>query len=181
MVVVVAIRTACSDNKVSRARMKLADIPQDNKQTSSSEPVPALATPMCPPAGIKPLEPSAPGTGHHKVFLHWNAGKPPQGVGYCLYRSTRKKAAEKNPTCQECEQINTYPVDGTACVDDLVQNGAIYHYVTTAITQKRELSKSSNEIRVRIPPFEHPVGHPPRGFYPSCRRTRADNVLPPSP
>jgi hypothetical protein len=90
-------------------------------------------------------------------------------IGYCLYRSAIKKAAKDNPTCRDCEQINTFPVFGTACVDDLVTNGAMYYYVVAAITPNRPLSLSSNEITVQIPRGERLIGNPPPGSYPSCR------------
>jgi hypothetical protein len=174
--VMLVICTACWDNKVSEVRVKLEGHPQDSKKTSSAESAPTLSPPLCPPAGVQPLETSAPGTGNHKVFLRWNASKSSKDVGsddvaYCLYRSISKEAAKKNPTCRNCEQINTIPVFGTACVDDVVKNGATYYYVVTAIGRNRALSLPSNEIIVPIPRNEHLVGRPPPGSYPLCRAT----------
>lgn len=166
--VAVTIPTACSEN-TSRMHVHLTDSPQDN---SASKVAAELL--KCPPAKVTPLGPSVPRTGHHKVFLKWNASKPSkrapaEAVGYCLYRSTTKGAAKENPRCDECEQINTYPVSGTTCVDDLVQDGAIYYYVAAAITQNNEVSISSNEVKVQISAIEQPMGNRPSGFYPSCR------------
>jgi hypothetical protein len=184
ILLMLALASACSDNKVSRIHIKLEDTPQD-KKTASNRPVPVPPPLLCPPAGVAPLEPSAPGTGHHKVFLKWNASKPSKNAtgevaGYCLYRSTQKKVALKNPICQDCEQVNIFPVSGTACVDDLVKDGAKYYYVAAAIGRNRDLSTPSNEIRVEIPQVEHSMGDPPPGSYPSCRATPAQKGSPSS-
>jgi hypothetical protein len=169
----VVIHIACSDSKVSRVRLKLEDSPQQSQKTSAKT-VPAPQPLVCPPAGVSSLQRAAPGTGSHKVFLHWNASKDLKDaendtIAYCLYRSTKKKAAKDNPTCRDCEQINTSPIFGTSCVDDVVKNGATYYYVVAAISPNRPLSPSSNEIIVQIPPGEHTVGDSPQGAYPSCR------------
>jgi hypothetical protein len=182
IVIVLAFVWTCSDNKVSRIHIKLEDTPQD-KKTASNRPVPVPPPLICPPGGVAALEPSAPGTGHHKVFLRWNASKPPKDAsgevaGYCLYRSTQKNAAQKNPICRDCERVNIFPVSGTACVDDLVKDGAKYYYVAAAIGRNRDLSTPSNEITVEIPHVEHPVGDSPPGLYPSCRATPAQKESP---
>ena len=90
-------------------------------------------------------------------------------VGYCLYRSTNEKAAKKNPTCSECEQINSIPINGTGCVDDLVKDGAIYYYVAAAINLKERLSSSSNAARAVIPDSKRSVRSTSVGSYPPCR------------
>jgi hypothetical protein len=169
-----AFARACSNHKVSRIHIKLEDLPAD-KNLASNRPV--LQQPLrCPAAGIPPLQPSEPGTGDHKVFLKWNASKPSndaasEAVGYCLYRTTKKDSdAKKNPTCRDCEQINIFPVPGTACMDDLVKDGETYFYVAVAIAQNRDLSTTSNEIRVEIPKTKQPSRRdPPPGLYPACR------------
>jgi hypothetical protein len=110
---------------------------------------------LCPAGGSPTLQPST-ATGHHKVLLTWKASAPgarPEDntVGYCLYRSLKKDVAKSNATCSACEQINSVPVTGTACVDDLVQDGALYYYVVTAMNAAGNRSSSSNEIPVAIP------------------------------
>jgi hypothetical protein len=130
--------------------------------------------PGCPPAGSPMLQPSAPHTGHHKVILTWNPSAPsphPEDnpVGYCLYRSPTKGAALKNATCSNCEQINLVPVVGTACVDDLVQDGATYFYVATAINVNKIRSVSSNEIIVPIPASPKVSSASMPTSYPLCR------------
>jgi hypothetical protein len=177
-----AFASACSDNKASSVHIKLENLPQDkkldvNRPAASSQPL------MCPPGGIKQLEASAPRTGHHKVFLKWNASKVSkqtslEAMGYCLYRSTVKDVAKKDPTCGDCEQVNVFPVKQTACIDDLVKDGETYFYVAVAIAQNHALSSTSNEIRVEIPGTDRPVGHPPAGFYGACRATPAETESP---
>jgi len=66
------------------------------------------------------------------VTLSWNASAPSansesKAVGYCLYRSKKQNAAKQTPTCRDCEQINSIAIAGTECVDDLVEDGAIYY------------------------------------------------------
>jgi hypothetical protein len=137
-------------------------------------PVP-ISPPTCPPAGVISLQPSSPGTGDHKVFLKWNASVMPSGatdknaVGYCLYRSATKSAAKREPTCSSCERVNIVPVPGTACVDDLVKDGATYFYVATAINRDSQISSSSNEVPVVIPRSPRSVRPAPAGSYPFCR------------
>lgn len=177
ILIVLACAPACSDNKASKIHIKLADLPQD-KKTDSGRPAPESLPLQCPPAGLKPLEESAHQT-HHKVFLKWHRSKRSKdaandAVGYCLYRSTKKGAAKENPKCLDCEQVNIFPIAGTACVDGWVEDGAKYYYVATAISRNRDLSIASNEIPVKIPRTKHPIGHPPPGFYPSCRATPAE-------
>jgi hypothetical protein len=181
ILIVVTIGTACSENKVSKTHIKLEDRPQDKTSPASRPPEPL----KCPSTSFKPLAPSATQTGHHRVFLRWDASKPSkaapaEAVGYCIYRSATKDVAKKNPTCPGCEQVNVYPIRGTTCVDELVQDGATYYYVAAAITQNRDLSKSSNEVKVLIPALAELVGQPPPGPYPSCRAIPADSAPPSS-
>jgi hypothetical protein len=143
----------CQSNNVSRVRIKLQDQPQDKPAIATR---PVQPPPVCPPAGVLPLQAGAPGTGDHKVTLTWNASSAAANsegaaFGYCLYRSKVRHAAKGNPLCQECEQINRVPISSTGCVDDLVADSTQYYYVATAINSKGILSAASNEIPVRIP------------------------------
>ena len=118
------------------------------------------------------LQPS-PATGHHKVLLTWKASAPgarpvDNAVGYCLYRSLKKDVATYNATCSDCEQINSVPVAGTACVDDLVQDSALYFYVVTAINGSGNRSSSSTQVQVAIPAANVRTGVV-LGAYPMCR------------
>jgi len=140
------------------------------KGTTAATTVPGL--PPCPPAGSPMLQPSS-STGHHKVMLSWNAsvsatGSADNPVGYCLYRSKTQSAAKKNPTCSDCEQVNPTPVVGTGCLDDLVEDGAAYYYVVTAITDKGNPSSSSNETPAVIPANQS-ASTSSANTYPLCR------------
>jgi hypothetical protein len=156
-----------------------ASLPAERTITSAR---PSLATsrstlPPCPSAGL-PILQSSSQTGHHKVILTWNASAAsadPEGkvVGYCLYRSQTQLAAKQNPRCSNCEQINSTPIVGTGCVDDLVLDSATYYYVATSINAKGNISISSNETTAPIPPGNKPPGSVPVSSLPSCRAPTA--------
>jgi len=131
---VLQIVSACSDNSVSRVRLKLED-PKEKKVAKATL---SAAPPVCPAAGLAPLQPLPYKTGHHKVTLTWHASVPPTNpnltaVGYCLYRSKKKNVARKSATCSDCERVTPTSIARTGCVDDLVEDGATYYYVATAI------------------------------------------------
>jgi hypothetical protein len=87
-----------------------------------------------------------------------------------LYRSKKKDAAKQNPTCRDCEQINSIAIAGTGCVDDLVEDGAIYYYVVTAITTQGNPSSPSNAILIQIPASKESANPVSVGSDPLCRR-----------
>lgn len=91
----------------------------------------------------------------HKVILSWIASpRSPTtqkvAVGYCLYRSKKKDAVRERPTCRKCQQINTVPVVGTSCVDDVIENKATYYYAVTAVNADGYASAPSNEAIAQI-------------------------------
>ena len=144
------------------------------KAAASTPPVPVPELLRCPPAGSPMLKSSAPATGHHRVVLTWNASAQSvhptdNAAGYCLYRSKKKDVAAKNAICSECEQINSVPIVGTGCVDDLVQDRTLYHYVVTAISLGGMSSASSNEIPVKIPDNKQNLASLAAPPYPLCR------------
>ena len=172
---VLQIVSACSDNSVSRVRLKLED-PKEKKVAKATL---SAAPPVCPAAGLAPLQPLPYKTGHHKVTLTWHASVPPTNpnltaVGYCLYRSKKKNVARKSATCSDCERVTPTPIARTGCVDDLVENGATYYYVATAIAPGGQLSSSSNEITVAIPPTKQSLGPLANSSYPPCRAPGSD-------
>src|SRR5260370_40875244 len=122
--------------------------------------LPAAAEPKlppCPPAALPTLQPSPRKTGHHKVTLSWNASAPSansesNAVGYCLYRRKKQDAAKQSDKCSDCEQINSTPVAGTACVGDLVEDGATYSYVVIAVSAIGSPTSPSNGASAQIPP-----------------------------
>jgi hypothetical protein len=134
----------------------------------------------CPPAGSPMLQQTAPNVGHHRVLLDWKASVPSkdpkaQIVGYCLYRSKEKGAAKKNPRCAGCEQINTIPIQGTRCRDDLVEDNKTYYYVAVAIAKNRQISLASNEALAPIPKSKNSIQSPMASGYPPCRLAPGSN------
>jgi len=171
LIVFQGVGPACRDNNVSRVHVKLEDVPTE-KRLPLNRPTPV--TLVCPGAGVAPLKRSQPGTGDHTVILTWNASAPSinpdsTAVGYCLYRSKTPKVAKKKATCSDCEQINSIPLVGTACVDDVVADGSTYFYVATAISRSGQLSSSSNEITVVIPRSKQSARSPSSASPPLCR------------
>jgi hypothetical protein len=165
---------------IRRVRSGAGENPQlariaDTNKTPRANDQPGF--PGCPPAVLPALQPSQ-NTGHHKVTLSWNANPPSldpaiKAVGYCLYRSKTPQAAKQNPLCTNCEQINSKPIAGTGCVDNLVEDGASYYYVVTAINAAGKISTSSNETPAPIPNTKAAAGSAPASSYPSCRATTA--------
>lgn len=143
--------------------------------------VPAVAEPplpLCPAEGIATLQPSGSKSGGHKVTLSWRASaasaKPQaNAVGYCLYRSKSRSSVTQYLTkqtrkCAECELVNATAFDGTTCVDDLVQDGATYYYVVTAVNANGHPSSPSNETPAKIPD-KASVSSSAVASHPSCR------------
>ncbi len=158
----------------TRTSPQSAAVPKSN-QTLQATATPKL--PPCPPAGLPKLQASPQTTGHHKVTLSWNTGVPPgnsesKPVGYCLYRSKKQNAAKQNATCSNCEQINSIALADTACIDDLVEDGAKYYYVVTAIDAKEKISLSSNEALAQIPSGTKSTNSASQGSFPLCRATQ---------
>jgi len=175
VVFILAVTSACKDINTTKIRINLADTPQGTPASKRAVGVQPLRPVTCPPIGIAPLQPGAPGTGDHKVFLRWNASVASANSspvsGYCLYRSVKKIPAKIDVKCLACERINTTPIPGTSCVDNLVQDGKKYFYGAAAIDQNQQLSTTSNQPLVVIPSTPQPVGNPPPGSYPDCRAT----------
>jgi hypothetical protein len=173
--------TAQSSPSPSANLQSTAAPKQENPSSAATQAPP----PPCPSAGLPPMQSSQPGTGHHKVILSWNASASSpnavrSAVGYCVYRRKEKEkkkeekkeknAAKVKPTCGKCENVNSVPVIGTSCVDDVVVDGATYDYMVTAINAKGISSTPSNVATAVIPPEKQsrsvPVSSPPP---PSCR------------
>lgn len=168
-----------SCSKQDNDRIILRDVPERSETAQGARL--ATRTPSCPPAGIPPLQSSAPRTGHHKVTFTWNASpisstSGNNAVGYCLYRSRKENAAKKNPTCPVCEQINVVPVAGLVCVDDLVEDSTTYYYVVTAINAAGRISPASNQSTVPIPSAMQIKSVPPGSQPPSCRAAAQPSV-----
>jgi hypothetical protein len=115
---------------------------------------------VCPPGGVPIKRASLARTGHHQVFLSWNAGVSSTGQsdvvdGYCVYRSTKQNVAKQKATCSDCERLSAVALPATACFDDIVADGATYYYVVTAV-KAGQMSSSSNETAAHVPASAHP-------------------------
>jgi hypothetical protein len=164
--------------------------PTTNQKVTSAI-APATVLPPCPPnvslmlksAGRLPQAANSPITlGQHTVTLSWNASAASsipehQVVGYCVYRrkvdTTEKKGkkAKQNPDLTQGERITPIAIPATSCVDDQVQNEALYSYVVTAVNAKGRPSSPSNEAVAPIP-----YGPPTRSVVasaPLCRGAAA--------
>lgn len=82
------------------------------------------------------------------MTLSWKASAPADpkhsaAAGYCVYRGA---PGDPNPGL-----INSVPLAGTSCVDDVVANGQRYAYVVRAISANGVTSITSNQAPVDIP------------------------------
>lgn len=139
--------------------------------------------PLCPRAPYPVLQMSAQGVGHHKVFLSWNASSSSSGsggndVGYCLYRTQKKGAANLSATCPDCEQVTLVPVLSTRCVDDVVRDQTTYYYVAVAINSTGITSSPTKEAIAPIPIAGRQTAAPPDvAAYPECRAPASSPTL----
>jgi hypothetical protein len=138
----------CQSGHGSNAATPSVQAPKDEPPVAARVELPA-----CPPAGVPAMQTSQ-GIGHHKVKLSWNASVQVSGQsavdGYCVYRSKKQNAAQQKATCSACERVTAVAVAGTACIDDLVEDGMTYYYVVTAV-KDNQASSSSNEVVAIIP------------------------------
>jgi centrosomal CEP192-like protein/HYDIN/CFA65/VesB family protein/ASPM-SPD-2-Hydin domain-containing protein len=79
----------------------------------------------------------------HNVNLNWNASTSTDVVGYNVYRSTIAGGPYT--------KINTALNPTTAFVDNSVQAGQTYYYVTTAVDGSGLESAHSNQVKTTIP------------------------------
>lgn len=125
----------------------------------------------CPPkAAVAPVS-----TSHHKVILTWNANPPSTdpsvaAAGYCLYRIANPDLNKIQKDCANCEQVNQKSIKGTGCVDDVVQDGTTYVYVTTAVNSKGKPSGLSNTTVAPIPSSPEVKVPIIPNSYPRCRQ-----------
>jgi hypothetical protein len=129
----------------------------------------------CPDAPYPMLQAKDPATGHHRVFLKWDASTSASGsdsreLGYCLYRTQKPGRAKDCPKkYPKCEQVNVVPVSGTRCVDELVKDNSNYYYVAIAITLT-DTSTTSEEAIAEVPAAGKQNPPPPGAdSYPACR------------
>jgi hypothetical protein len=128
----------------------------------SPPPAPPL---VCPSLGSSGAPVTPPQKDGHRVILSWRASAPADSkhaaaVGYCIYRGVNKK--DPAPVL-----LNTAPLPGTSCADDLVVNDKKYYYVVRAISAKGITSIISNEAPAAIPKRSNPAVS--RASPPLCR------------
>jgi hypothetical protein len=130
---------------------------------------------QCPDGPYRKLQAKDPTTGHHRVFLTWNAStstseSDPNSFGYCLYRTqTPGKAKDCPAKYPKCEQVNVLPVRGTRCVDELVKDSTTYYYVAIGVTAS-DKSTTSEEAIAEVPAAGKRKPPPPdAASYPACR------------
>lgn len=111
-----------------------------------------LHSPSCSSAGFLPIQASLPVTAQHKVTLSWKASSPSADpvFGYCLYKSQAKIDTNLGLACPQCEPLNSVPVKGTSCVDDIVTNGVTYYYIVRAVDARGNPSLWSNVVTVPV-------------------------------
>jgi len=86
----------------------------------------------------------------HIVKLSWKASIPATTaagdaiIGYIVYRG-------RKPQDRKALPINVMQITGTTFVDTRVEPGAVYYYVTRAVSASGKVSGPSNEVRVEIP------------------------------
>src|SRR5271163_1331531 len=98
--------------------LKRRDARKQAQLVATSAPA-AGADPTCPLLNASMVSSTPPANGGHRVTLTWKASAPADpkhsaAFGYCIYRSA---PGDPNPGL-----INTTPVRGTSCIDDLVAN-----------------------------------------------------------
>jgi uncharacterized membrane protein len=78
-----------------------------------------------------------------EVSLSWTASGSQGVIGYNVYRSTTKGGPYG--------KINSSVVPSTSYIDQAVQDGFTYYYVTTAVNQQQQESDYSNEASTTMP------------------------------
>jgi hypothetical protein len=143
-------RTAANPTPAERLEqaLKRRDALKQAQLVTNSAPA-AGNDPTCPPLNASLVPSTPPANGGHRVTLTWKASAPADpkhsaAFGYCIYRGA---PGDPNPGL-----INTTPLRGTSCIDDLVANGGHYSYVVRAISAGRVASVTSNPASVAIPP-----------------------------
>lgn len=182
----VAIVLAClipllsSCNRPSESNPELV-VPQ-TQRIAIAERKPTL--PPCPNAPYPVLQATDPGTGHHRVFLKWNASASesptePNSLGYCLYRTQTNDATKDCPNHSDCEKVTPVPALGTRCVDDIVKDRTKYRYFAIAINAQGKISSPTKAAIAKIPAAGQQNPAPSdAASYPSCRAPASPNQAP---
>ena len=139
--------------------------PAESHRASGAGVVEALTRPLLCPGPALP--PTISQTGGHRVILSWKASvadsKHVPAAGYCVYRGTGLRA---RPT----DLLNPVPFPGTTCMDDSVQNGAVYTYAVRAISAGNVPSVPSEPTHAVIPNTPRNTVGGPGDSTPLCRQ-----------
>ncbi|HEX4786033.1 MAG TPA: hypothetical protein VH350_16950 [Candidatus Sulfotelmatobacter sp.] len=87
-----------------------------------------------------------------------------------MYRIPKQDLQKRDKDCTLCEQVNQKAIKGTACVDNVVQDGTTYIYVAKAVNKYGQPSGFSNDTLAPIPPTVEVNGPVVPKAYPSCRQ-----------
>ncbi|MGA9977111.1 MAG: hypothetical protein WBQ08_00545 [Candidatus Sulfotelmatobacter sp.] len=143
-------RTAADPTPTERLEqaLKRRDALTPAQAPANSSPA-AGPTLKCPPLNASMVPTTPPASGGHRVTLTWKASAPADSkhaaaAGYCIYRGA---PGDPNPGL-----MNSIPLRGTSCIDELVANGGRYSYVVRAISAGGSTSITSNPAPVEIPP-----------------------------
>ena len=154
--------------------LKRRDALKQAQPVASSSPA-AGADPSCPPLNASMVPSTPPANGGHRVTLTWTASALPDAkhsaaFGYCIYRGA---PGDPNPGL-----INTTPLQGTSCIDDVVANGGHYSYVVRAISAGGATSVTSNPAPVAIPTTGSSTSPITAASPPLCRGGSAGKLKP---
>lgn len=143
------LESGCTSCRVTSSPTPSQRLAEALRKAGTLTSVPSVAPLTCPTFGPPSTPTPLQASGGHRVILSWRASAPADSkhaaaVGYCIYRSTTRK--DPSP-----ELVNSIPLPGTTCMDDLVENGKKYYYVVRAISAKRITSVISNEAPAPIP------------------------------
>jgi hypothetical protein len=161
-----ALALACVS--VGCTKETVGPAPRTPVQTERAAASPKTAKLLSCPAGSSGTPPLQ-ASGSHQVVLSWNASLPTPNAandpvqGYCVYRSTKKKA-----TLTDKIRVSAGPVAGTSCIDDTPQDGQTYYYSLIAVSSKSRTSIFSEEIRAKIPSTKRSTPLPSSSL-PLCR------------
>ncbi|MGA7472410.1 MAG: hypothetical protein WBW60_06750 [Candidatus Sulfotelmatobacter sp.] len=166
LAIVGTLQTGCTSGPVpsQASTPRQAEMRKQSVTPTSNPPAGRL---VCPSFGSSTVPTPLQANGGHRVILSWRASaaadsKHAAAVGYCIYRSTKRK--DPSP-----ERVNPVPFPGISCMDDVVENGKKYYYVVRAISGKGVLSIISNEAPAPIPTGKQSNSSVSAASAPLCR------------
>ncbi len=70
-------------------------------------------------------------------------------------------------------RMNSLPVQGTSCTDDMVETGKTYYYRVKAISSQENTSEPTDFVRAKI--LDQKPAHPVTSLPPVCRDSSTAN------